>query len=59
MAGGVRDRMVAGAVRLLARGGPQAPTFSTVNVGMIDSSWCTFQVTRATALKYLYRNRGG
>jgi TetR/AcrR family transcriptional repressor of lmrAB and yxaGH operons len=30
MAGGVRDRMVAGAVRLLARGGPQATTFSTV-----------------------------
>jgi TetR/AcrR family transcriptional regulator, lmrAB and yxaGH operons repressor len=30
MAGGVRDRMVAGAVRLLARGGLQATSFATV-----------------------------
>ncbi len=30
MAGGVRDRMVAGAVRLLARRGPHATSFSTV-----------------------------
>jgi TetR/AcrR family transcriptional repressor of lmrAB and yxaGH operons len=30
MPAGVRDRMIAGAVRLLARGGPQATTFSTV-----------------------------
>jgi TetR/AcrR family transcriptional regulator, lmrAB and yxaGH operons repressor len=30
MAGGVRDRMVAGAVRLLAHGGLQATSFSTV-----------------------------